>query len=164
MLSNNCFGILVISYLWGIFYKHVSVPSIIKGERRKLPIGTESLDFHHQEQTKNYSKVQSWNKVIWFLTRRIIYLLVIVVKLVMVAKFKPFPSLKWNRCGRCKIHSVRWQDSPSELAQLKARDALGEGWTVSFCTGCIHLKGRCYCRWFDLNLPLILSISLGNLC
>lgn len=107
----------------------------IKGERKRQITywDQESLDLHHKKQTRSYSKVQSWNKIMWVLTRWIIYLSVIVAKLVIVAKFKPLPVPKWNRCGRCKVHPLRWQDSPPGLAQLKTGDVLGEGWKVFLC-------------------------------
>lgn len=54
---------------------------------------------------------------------------------VIVAKFKPLPTLKSNRHGRFRMDG----DDLPEIVQLEAGDGLGEGWTVCFCAVSISI-------------------------
>lgn len=124
--------------------------SLIK-ERRKGQITCcdwETLDFHCQNQTRSYSKAWSWNKMTWVLMRWMIYLSV------LVAKFKPLPTLKRNRHGRCKMD----HDNLPEIVQLEAGEGLGEGWTVCFCAVSISVwKGGITANNFTWNLLWLCS-------
>lgn len=72
------------------FHKHLSVPLHHQGrkEEENNLLGPRVSRFPPSKQTRSYSKVQSWNKMIWVLIRWMIYLSVIV------AKLKPLPSWK----------------------------------------------------------------------
>lgn len=62
--------------LFEAFFTSICQFPSIKGERKRQITywDQESLDLHHKKQTRSYSKVQSWNKIMWVLMRWIISL------------------------------------------------------------------------------------------